>query len=32
LGDGSDVDAHTVGVLANAYPIKQPSELAWVKI
>jgi hypothetical protein len=32
LGDGSNVDAHTVGVLANAYPIKQPSELAWVKI
>jgi hypothetical protein len=31
-GDGSNVDAHTVGVLANAYPIKQPSELAWVKI
>jgi hypothetical protein len=31
-GEGSDVDAHTVGVLANAYPIKQPSELAWVKI
>ena len=32
LGDGSNVDAHTVGVLANAYPLKQPSELAWVKI
>jgi hypothetical protein len=32
VGDGSNVDAHTVGVLANAYPIKQPSELAWVKI
>jgi hypothetical protein len=32
LGDGSGVDANTVGVLANAYPIKQPSELAWVKI
>jgi hypothetical protein len=31
-GDGSNIDAHTVGVLANAYPIKQPSELAWVKI
>jgi hypothetical protein len=31
-GDGSNVDPHTVGVLANAYPIKQPSELAWVKI
>ncbi|HWF97468.1 MAG TPA: hypothetical protein VG291_21165 [Xanthobacteraceae bacterium] len=32
LGDGSNFDAHTVGVLANAYPLKQPSELAWVKI
>ena len=32
LGDGSNVDANTVGVLANAYPIKQSSELAWVKI
>ena len=31
-GEGANVDAHTVGVLANAYPIKQPSELAWVKI
>jgi len=31
-GEGSNVDANTVGVLANAYPIKQPSELAWVKI
>jgi hypothetical protein len=31
-GDGSNVDAHTVGVLANAYPIKQPNELAWVKV
>jgi hypothetical protein len=30
-GDGANVDAHTVGVLADAYPIKQPSELAWVK-
>jgi hypothetical protein len=29
---GSTVDADTVGVLADAYPIKQPSELAWVKI
>jgi hypothetical protein len=26
------MDANTVGVLAEAYPIKQPSELAWVKI
>jgi hypothetical protein len=32
LGEGTDVDANTVGVLADAYPIKQPSELAWVKI
>jgi hypothetical protein len=32
LGEGSNVDADTVGVLADAYPIKQPSELAWVKI
>jgi hypothetical protein len=31
-GEGSEVDANTVGVLANAYPIRQPSELAWVKI
>ncbi len=31
-GEGSNVDADTVGVLADAYPIKQPSELAWVKI
>jgi hypothetical protein len=30
--EGGNVDAHTVGVLADAYPIKQPSELAWVKI
>lgn len=26
------VEVNTVGVLADAYPIKQPSELAWVKI
>jgi hypothetical protein len=26
------VDANPVGAIANAYPIKQPSELAWVKI
>jgi hypothetical protein len=32
LGEGTNVDANTVGVLAEAYPIKQPSELAWVKI
>jgi hypothetical protein len=31
-GSRSIVDAHTLGVLANAYPIKQPNELAWVKI
>jgi hypothetical protein len=31
-GEVPNVDANTVGVLANAYPIKQPSELAWVKI
>jgi hypothetical protein len=30
-GDGSAVDPHTVGVLANACPLKQPSELSWVK-
>ena len=28
----SAVDINPVAVLANAYPIKQPSELAWVKI
>jgi hypothetical protein len=32
LGHGAGVDADTMGVLAHAYPIKQPSELAWVKI
>jgi hypothetical protein len=25
-------DANPVGAIANAYPIKQPSELAWVKV
>jgi hypothetical protein len=25
-------DAETIGMLASCYPIKQPSELAWVKI
>jgi Ca2+/Na+ antiporter len=25
-------DINPVGVIANAYPIKQPSELAWVKV
>lgn len=25
-------DANTMGLLANSYPIKQPSELAWVKL
>ena len=29
---GSDVEVKTVSVLADAYPIKQPGELAWVKI
>jgi len=29
-GDG--FDANTMGMLANSYPIKQPSELAWVKM
>jgi hypothetical protein len=32
LGHGANVDANTMGVLAHAYPIKQPTELAWVKI
>jgi len=32
LGHGGNVDANTMGVLAHAYPIKQPSELGWVKI
>jgi hypothetical protein len=32
VGEGPNVDANTVGVLADAYPIKQPGELAWVKI
>jgi hypothetical protein len=32
VAEGPNVDANTVGVLADAYPIKQPSELAWVKI
>ncbi len=31
-GHDSTVDTNPVGVIANAYPIKQPSELAWVKI
>jgi len=26
------VDINPVGVIANSYPIKQPSELAWVKV
>jgi hypothetical protein len=26
------VDINPVGAIANAYPIKQPSELAWVKV
>jgi hypothetical protein len=28
----STVDANPVEMIANAYPIKQPSELAWVKV
>jgi hypothetical protein len=32
LSQSANVDANTMGVLAHAYPIKQPSELAWVKI
>ena len=32
LGHGANVDANTMGVLAHAYPIKQPVELGWVKI
>src|SRR5207249_3660702 len=28
----SPVDVNPVSAIANAYPIKQPSELAWVKI
>jgi hypothetical protein len=27
-----EVDTNPVGAIANAYPIKQPNELAWVKI
>jgi hypothetical protein len=30
-GEATAIDAHTAGVLANAYPLKQPHELAWVK-
>lgn len=30
-GDATGLDADTVAVLADAYPIGQPSELAWVK-
>ena len=29
---GEGFDANTMGMLANSYPIKQPSELAWVKL
>jgi hypothetical protein len=29
---GEDFDANTMGLLANSYPIKQPNELAWVKL
>jgi hypothetical protein len=30
--DDPTIDINPVGTIANAYPIKQPSELAWVKI
>ncbi len=30
--DSSVVDINPVGAIANAYPIQQPSELAWVKM
>jgi hypothetical protein len=29
---GEGFDANTMGLLANSYPIKQPIELAWVKL
>jgi hypothetical protein len=31
-GHGAAVDINPVEMIANAYPIKQPSELAWVKV
>jgi hypothetical protein len=31
-GGGAGIDVTTASVLADAYPIKQPSELAWVKV
>ena len=31
-GHDATVDANPVEMIANAYPIKQPSELAWVKV
>ena len=30
--DAFATDADTIGMLASCYPIKQPSELAWIKI
>jgi hypothetical protein len=32
VGSEDEIDTNPVGVIANAYPIKQPSELAWVKV
>jgi hypothetical protein len=31
-GDDPGADVDPVGAIANAYPIQQPSELAWVKV
>jgi hypothetical protein len=31
-GDDPGVDINPVGAIANAYPVQQPSELAWVKM
>jgi hypothetical protein len=32
VGAEDQIDTNPVGVIANAYPIKQPNELAWVKV
>jgi hypothetical protein len=32
VGPQDQIDTNPVGVIANAYPIKQPNELAWVKV
>jgi hypothetical protein len=32
VGPEDQIDTNPVGVIANAYPIKQPNELAWVKV